>query len=58
MFQMSAPALEAEVGRRREIALATMRAIHGSSTAVQRVANTTRVRHVVVALAMGAVVLA
>jgi hypothetical protein len=51
MFQMDPEALETEVSRRREIALATMRAARGTSIVARRVSGVNRVRHVVVALA-------
>jgi hypothetical protein len=51
MFQMYPGALEAESRRRRELALATMRAAHGTSIVDRRVSGVNRVRHVVVALA-------
>jgi len=51
MFQMYPGALEIEVQRRRELALATMRAAHGTSVTSRRVSGVNRVRHVVVTLA-------
>jgi hypothetical protein len=51
MFQMYPGALESEVARRRELALATMRAAHGTPFAGRRVTGVNRVRHVVFALA-------
>ena len=51
MFQMYPEAIETEVARRREVALATMRAAHGTSLVDRRVAGIDRVRHVVIALA-------
>jgi hypothetical protein len=51
MFQMYPEALETEVERRREIALAMMRAARGTSIAARRVSGVNRVRHVVLALA-------
>lgn len=51
MFQMYPGALEVDAHRRREVALATMRAVHGSSVVGRRVSGVHRVRHVVVALA-------
>ena len=51
MFQMYPGALETESRRRRELALATMRAVHGTSIVGRRVLDVNRVRHVVVALA-------
>jgi hypothetical protein len=50
MFQMYPEALEAEIERRHEVALATMRASHGTSIVVQRVSGMDRVRYVVVTL--------
>jgi hypothetical protein len=51
MFQMYPGALETEIQRRRELALATMRAAHGTSVVDRRVSGVNRVRHVVVTLA-------
>ena len=51
MFQLYPGALETESRRRRELALATMRAVHGTSIVGRRVLAVSRVRHVVVALA-------
>ena len=51
MFQLYPGALETESRRRRELALATMRAVHGTSIVGRRVLDVNRVRHVVVALA-------
>jgi hypothetical protein len=51
MFQMNPGALESEAQRRRELAFATMRAVHGTSGSDRRVTGVTRIRHVVVALA-------
>ena len=51
MFQMYPGALETESRRRRELALATMRAVHGTSIVGRRVVDVNRVRHVIMALA-------
>ena len=58
MFQMYPGALEVDAERRRELALATMRAAHGTSVLDRRVSGVNRVRHVVVALATAFAVLA
>ena len=50
MFQMYPEALDTEVARRREVALATMRAAHGTSSRDRRVSGVHHVRHVVVTL--------
>ncbi|HEY4190143.1 MAG TPA: hypothetical protein VGM28_06965 [Candidatus Limnocylindrales bacterium] len=52
MFQMYPGALDTEVQRRREVALATMRAANGRSVVARRVADVNRVRHVVITMAM------
>ena len=57
MFQMNPGALDSEVQRRRELALATMRAAHGTPAIDRRVSGIARVRHVVVALASAAALL-
>ena len=51
MFQMYPGALDTEIQRRRELALSTMRAAHGTSAAERRVTGVNRIRHVIVALA-------
>jgi hypothetical protein len=51
MFQMYPGALDTEIQRRRELALATMRAAHGTSIGDRRISGMNRVRHVVVTLA-------
>jgi len=51
MFQMYPGALEIDAQRRRELALATMRAAHGTTVTGRRVSGVNRVRHVVFALA-------
>lgn len=51
MFQMYPGALETDSQRRRELALATMRAVHGTATVGRRVLDVSLIRHVVVALA-------
>jgi hypothetical protein len=51
MFQMYPGALDTEIQRRRELALATMRAAHGTSVVDRRITGVNRVRHVVVTLA-------
>ena len=58
MFQMYPGALEIDAHRRRELALATMRAVHGTSLVGRRVSGVSRVRHVVVAVATALAVLA
>lgn len=58
MFQMFPGALEIDAHRRRELALATMRAAHGTSVVGRRVVGVNRVRHVVYALATAFAVLA
>ena len=50
MFQMYPGALEIDAQRRRELALATMRAAHGTSVVGRRAIGVNRVRHVVYAL--------
>jgi hypothetical protein len=57
MFQMNPGALDSEVQRRRELAFATMRAVHGTPSIDRRVSGTLRIRHVVVALAAAAALL-
>jgi len=51
MFQMYPGALEIDAQRRRELALATMRAAHGTTITGPRVSGVNRVRHVVLTLA-------
>jgi hypothetical protein len=51
MFQMYPGALEIETQHRRELAVATMRAVHGTTIKGRRVSGVNRVRHVVFALA-------
>jgi len=51
MFQMYPGAVEIDGHRRRELALATMRAAHGTTFTGRRVSGVNRVRHVVFALA-------
>jgi hypothetical protein len=58
MFQMYPEALETDADRRRELALATMRAAHGTPFMGRRVSGVNRIRHVVVALSTAFAVLA
>jgi hypothetical protein len=51
MFQLYPGALDSELQRRHEVLQATMRAVRGTAPAIQRVAEVTRFRHVLVALA-------
>jgi hypothetical protein len=51
MLQLYPGALEAEMDRRHELALATMQAAHGVAAIRERVPERARMRHVVVTLA-------
>ena len=50
MFQLYPGALDAELDRRHELALATMQAAHGVATLRERVPDLGPIRHVVVIL--------
>jgi hypothetical protein len=50
MLQLYPGALEAEMDRRHELAMATMRAAHGVAAILERGPDLVRIRHVVVAL--------
>jgi len=50
MFQLYPGALEAELDRRHELAVATMQAAHGVVAIRERVPDLVRMRHVVVTL--------
>ena len=50
MFQLYPGALEAEIDRRHELALATMHAAHGVATLRERIPDLAPMRHVVVML--------
>ena len=57
MFQLNPGALDAEMERRRELAVATMNAPHGLIRQ-QRVSGVVRFRHAVAMLAIGVVTFA
>ncbi len=50
MFQLYPGALDAELDRRHELAMATMQAAHGVAVLRERVPDLVGVRHVVVTL--------
>ena len=50
MFQLYPGALDAELDRRHELAMATMRAAHGVATVRARIPDLAPIRHVVVML--------
>jgi hypothetical protein len=55
MFELYPGALEAEMGRRRELAFGSMRASRGAQPKDRRVPGTVRFRHVlaVISIALG-----
>jgi hypothetical protein len=50
MFQMYPGALDAEIDRRRELALTSMQAAHGVAAHRERIPDVAPIRHVVVML--------
>ena len=52
MFQLYPGALDAELNRRHELAMATMQAAHGVATLRGRVPDLAPIRHVVVMLSI------
>jgi hypothetical protein len=55
MFQMNQGALDAEMERRHEVVLATIRAAHRVAAVPRRVPDITRFRHVVALLVVALV---
>ena len=52
MFQLYPGALDAELDRRHELAMATMQAAHGVATVRERIPDLAPIRHVVVVLSI------
>ena len=52
MFQLYPGALDAELDRRHELAMATMQAAHGVATVRERIPDLAPFRHVVVMLSI------